>query len=408
MNLKEQQFKYADVILGAGVALQKDQWVQISCPIELKDFAEVLTEAALKKGAKDVYIDYVNPAVKRLRYRYCTEETLTNPPEFYLAIKKHFIDHSAAIINLYQVRDNEYGDIDPNLVLKEDMAFRKLLHEANRFMFRNQCTFAMIMVPDQKWADLVFPNEKNNLEKLWEYVGIACRTNQKDPVGSWMEHYRLSNEHADKIAACNFRTLRYKNSLGTDFTVGIRPEFTWGGGGSIKFGDKIFFPNMPTEEIGTAPDRLSANGILYASRPLVENGQLIEDFWMRFHNGKVVDFGAKKGYESLKAIITHDENSCYLGEVALVSADSPIASLKTTFYNTLFDENASCHFALGNAYTDCIPDGRGKPKEWLLEHGLNVSDIHVDFMVGTDDLDIVGIDENGKETYIFKNGVWAI
>lgn len=403
MSIKEEQLKYAKVILGAGVALQKGQLVELNCPVDLADFAAILTEEALKQGAKDVYVTYTDPRVKIARYKYCEKETLVNPPEFYLNIKQHFIENRAAMINLYHVHGDEYSAVDPKLVVEEGAAFKRLLHPANRFMFRNQCTFGMIMVPDQEWADLVFPNEENNLEKLWKYVGIACRTHLPDPVGSWMEHYRLSNEHAQKIQECKFRTLRYKNGLGTDFTVGIRPEMEWGGGGSIKFGDKIFFPNMPTEEIGTTPDRLTANGILYASRPLNANGQLIEDFWVRFQDGRVVDYDAKKGLDSLRAIIEHDEGSHYLGEVALVAADSPIASLHTTFYNTLFDENASCHFAFGNAY-----DGSKRSEEELLAAGINLSEIHVDFMVGTEDLDIVGIDENGKETYIFKNGTWAI
>lgn len=409
MNIQKMKQNYAKVILGAGVDVKEGQLVLLQCPVAAADFAKIVAEEAYQMGAKDVYIDWTDAEINKLRYTYASEETLKNPPSFRYDMRKYFIDNSAALVTMNLVRTNEMEGVDARRVAMAQQATAALLAPANRFMFPNQCTFTSVCIPDQGWADIVFPGEENNLEKLWEKVAIATRCDQADPIGSWRQHLENVRRRGALLKEYNFKKLHYTNSIGTDLTFCLPEGHKWSGGG-MAFPQKgqVFFPNLPTEEIFTAPDRLTVNGKVVSSMPLVENGRLINDFWFEFKDGKVVDYDAKEGKDALTAILNADETSCYLGEAALVQYDSPLSNLHTLFYTILFDENCSCHLALGNAYPNCLEGSRGQSPEWLMEHGLNVSKTHVDFMVGTKDLSIVGTDANGKEVAIFKDGNWAI
>ena len=243
---------------------------------------------------------------------------------------------------------------------------------------------------------------------MWEDIFKDCKFEGGNPVKAWEEHGAFLAKKCEILNNKQFAKLHYKNSLGTDFTVGMPKNHIWGGGGEKNTKDVFFFPNMPTEEVFTAPDCRYAEGQVVSSMPLSYQGNLITDFTLTFKDGKVTEFTAKEGYESLERLLNTDEGSRRLGEVALVPYDSPISNMKILFYNTLFDENASCHLAFGRCYPNTIKGGELMPKDELKKIGGNDSMNHVDFMIGSSDLTITGIEENGTETVIFKNGNWAI
>lgn len=245
------------------------------------------------------------------------------------------------------------------------------------------------------------------MDALYTVILQASRADGCDPAAAWAAHQKNLTQRVKWLNSQHFDRLHYKNSLGTDFTVGLAKNHVWEGGASLTPDGRSFVPNMPTEEVFTAPDRFSAEGTLAASLPLSHGGALIENFTITFHEGRAVSFTAEKGGEALQSILDTDEGAKYLGEVALIPADSPISRMGLLFYNTLFDENASCHFALGAAYPENVEGGMEMSKEELKEAGLNDSLTHVDFMIGTADLEITGIRADGSEIPVFRRGVWA-
>ena len=259
------------------------------------------------------------------------------------------------------------------------------------------------------WARTVFPDlsEAEAVYRLWVAILHTARSDGDDPESAWETHNasfekkkRFLNEH-------HFDALRYRSSNGTDLVVGLNEKHIWDGGAARTQGGVVFFPNIPTEEVFTSPDRNRADGIVYSALPLAHAGQVIRDFWMRFEGGRVVEYGAAEGEEVLRQIIEADEHSMSLGECALISKNTPIRQTGILFFNTLYDENASCHLAIGMGFPECLEGGLDMNKEQLLDAGINQSVVHVDFMVGTDDMDIWGVDKDGAETQIFVNGQWV-
>ena len=272
--------------------------------------------------------------------------------------------------------------------------------------------WCVVAIPNPKWAKKVFPelSKKQAVEALWDAILKANHvTLDNDPVKEWQEHDNNLHARATLLNDFNFKELRYKSSNGTDFTVGLVNNHIWAGGSEGNVGDvPEFNPNMPTEEIFTMPHKDKVNGKVVSTKPLSYQGNLIEDFYVVFKDGEVVEYGAKKGEEVLKALLSVDAGAKRLGEVALVPYHSPISQSNILFYNTLFDENASCHLAFGNAYTMNIKDGVTSKEEDLIPLGYNKSLIHVDFMIGSKDLSIVGVKQDGTEVAVFVDGDFAI
>ena len=257
----------------------------------------------------------------------------------------------------------------------------------------------------------MFPslNANEALKKQWEYIKKTVRLDYDNPIEAWKEHQERITRRCRTLNDAKITAFHYKNSLGTDVTVGMPKGYIFCGGAEKGELDGIYFTaNMPTEEVFSCPDRNAVNGKIVAALPLCRNGQIIDKFWFEFNNGRIVDYGAEQGYDNLKTIIETDEGSHYLGEIAFVGYNSPIRNLETMFYETLFDENASCHFAIGDCYPTCLQGGGNMSKEELAEHGLNSSLEHVDFMVGTNDLEITATTECGNVLKIFENGEWVI
>ena len=278
-----------------------------------------------------------------------------------------------------------------------------------RDQIENKYQWCIAAVPGEKWAKKLFPELRASqaVEKLWDAILKTSRVTD-DPIKAWEDHNRDLHDRCEYLNKLHIRELRYKSSNGTDFTVGMIPEAQFCGGGETSLQGIFFNPNIPTEECFISPMRGVAEGIVYATKPLSYQGQLISGFWIRFHEGKAVEWHAEQNNELLTKLIEMDEGSRYLGECALVPFDSPINQTGLLFYNTLFDENAACHLAFGEAYPECVKGGEAMSKEELKAAGLNDSNTHVDFMVGTADLSIIGTTKDGREIPVFVNGNFAL
>lgn len=274
----------------------------------------------------------------------------------------------------------------------------------------NKNAWSVISIPTEGWATKVFPelSPKDAMKKLWDYIFNIVRVDKENPVEAWKEHTNNLKNKMNALNSYHFKSMHYKNSLGTDLTVELPKKHLWLGGSEHTENGIEFLANMPTEEIFSLPLKTGVNGTLVSSKPLNYGGNLINNFSFTFKDGKIVDFKAEQVYESLKHLIDTDEGSHYLGEIALVPFHSPISNSNIIFFNTLYDENASCHFAIGKAYSVCIENGANMDEDQLKENEVNDSLTHVDFMVGTNDLSIIGTTYDGKEIEVFKNGDWAI
>lgn len=401
--------KYARLLVKTGINLQTGQILVINSPIECADFARRIAERAYQEGAHDVVMNWRDELFAKLRFMQAPEEVFDEFPawqkEFYLSYMKK----GAAFISIAASDPELLKDVDPKRVARSQKTSSTALQEYRESLMSNKNVWCVASIPTKSWAKKVFPDssEEAAMEKLWNAIFQTVRVNEPDPVAAWEKHKEKLKKSMNFLNSNKLRKLHYKNSLGTDLTIELSPEHKWLGGSEYTPEGIEFIANMPTEEVFTLPERQGVNGRVVSSKPLNYNGNLIEDFSFAFKDGKVVDFTARKGSEVLKKLLETDEGSCYLGEVALVPYDSPISQSKLLFFNTLFDENASCHLALGKAYPVCIENGENMDPSQLAKLGVNDSLVHEDFMIGTSDLEITGITEAGKEVSIFTNGNFA-
>lgn len=397
--------KYAKLMVKVGACVRKDDEVLIISSLEGAPLAQAMTEYCYKAKAKRVSVSYVDDKATRLHYLYQDKETLSEIPSWEADMKNSCRGKHAVTIRILSEDPHLFDGIDPDKIAARSRATHKAVKEYYDNAMANKIRWTLCAVPSEEWAKTVFPDlsPSKAVAALWNLIIKAMRLDCKDSVKAWQDFQNRSLVRIEKLNSLRLKELRYKNSLGTDFTVGLPEGAYFSGAKENTTYGAPFCANMPTEEIFTLPDRNSGNGRIVASMPLVHNGTVIEDFYLVIKDGKIVDFNAKKGYETLKNVIETDEGSRYLGEVALVQYDSPIQNLKTLFYNTLFDENASCHFAIGKAYP-LINGAEKMSDEELAALGVNFSDEHVDFMVGTSDLSITGISSDGTETPIFRDG----
>lgn len=401
---------YAELVVRIGVNLQKDQILVINAPIECAEFARTIAEAAFAAGAHDVVVSWSDEQLAHIRYAEGKKQLFTEFPEWRRAFYEDYAAQGAAFVSI-AARDPEiFGDIDPEKLKLSNQAAGAALMEYRERLMNNRNTWCVVSVPTRGWAKKVFPelSEEEAVARLWKEIFKTVRVGDGiDTVKAWQEHIDFLHKAADFLNKNDFAKLHYTNGLGTDLTVELPEGHIWAGGAEKSELGTVFAANLPTEEVYTLPKRDGVNGIVYATKPLNFNGNLIEDFYLRFEQGKVVDFGAKKGEEILKGLLDTDEGSRYLGEVALVPFDSPISKSGVLFYNTLFDENAACHLALGKAYPTCLKGGEKMDSVTLLQHGVNDSLVHEDFMVGSRDLEIVGTRRDGTQVQVFHQGNFA-
>lgn len=407
---KELLNKYASLIAKTGANIQKGQEVVITCSIDSVEFIRILVEECYKLGAKKVRLDWGDPDITVLKYNYQDLETLTTLTSYYKEELEYDIKNLPVRIYITSDAPDALKDIDSIKMINAQKALMPQIRYY-RDQMEDKYQWVIAGFPSKKWAKEVFPslNEEKAYEKLLEYILKVSRVDENDPNENWKVHDANLTRRSELLNSLKLVKLEYKSSNGTNFSLGLNPLVRWEGGGMYTKESKIYFnPNIPSEEIFTTPIKGKAEGIVYASKPLSYNGNMIEDFYIKFKGGKVEEFHAKKGEEFLKAIIETDENSCYLGECALIGYTSPISNLNTIFYDTLYDENASCHLALGMGFQSLYPEYEKYSQDELVEKGINKSNTHVDFMIGTKDLSIVGTDINGKKHVIFKDGEWNI
>lgn len=402
--------KYARLVTGVGVNLQRGQILVIHAPIECAEFARVLAKEAFAAGAHDVVVNWGDEQLSHIRYAGGSKQLFTEFPQWRQKFYTDYAEQGAAFVSIAASNPEIFKDIEPEkLQLAQQAAGAALLEYRTRLM-NNRNTWCVVSIPTKDWAKKVFPavSEEEAVEKLWQAIFQTIRIDEKnDPVAAWRDHIAFLQKAADFMNKHAFRQLHYTNSLGTDLIVELPEGHIWAGGAEKSELGVSFAANMPTEEIYTLPKREGVNGTVVAAKPLNFNGNLIEGFHLTFKDGKVIAYSAEKGEDILKGLLATDEGASYLGEVALVPYDSPISKSGILFYNTLFDENASCHLALGKAYPTCIQGGEAMDSVTLLQHGVNDSLLHEDFMIGTRDLDIVGIMADGRKVQVFQKGNFA-
>lgn len=408
--MKEERLKkYAELIVKCGLNVQKGQEVIIRCELDQPEFVALVVEECYKSGASKVRVDWSYMPVTKLSYNYRTLESLSEVTEEEKAKLQHRVDKLPCRLWLDSDDPDGLNGTDNEKISKANMARYPTL-KPYIDKVENKEQWCIAAVPGKEWAKKVFPklSAEKAVEKLWGSI-LDCSRVDNEPIKAWKVHNENLAKRCKFLNEHKFEKLEYKSANGTDFVVGLNPRGRFSGGGEWTLDSKIYFnPNIPSEEVFTSPMRGIADGKVVATKPLSYQGKLIENFWMKFENGKVVEVGAEKNQDLLEKMISMDEGAAYLGECALIAYDSPINNTGILFYNTLFDENASCHLALGRGFNECLEGFETMTVEECQKAGINSSMIHVDFMIGSKDMSIVGITKDGKRIRIFKDGNWTI
>lgn len=401
--------KYARLIIKTGINIQKNQILVVSTPIECAYFARTIAEIAYEEGAREVVMNWRDELSTKIRYVHAPDEIFDEYPDWQKEYYTSYANKGAAFLSIAASDPELMKDVDPERMSRANKVSRSALLEYSERLMSNKNTWCVISIPTVSWAKKVFPGltEDKAIIRLWEAIFKSVRVDMDNPVAAWSEHKTVLKKNMDYLNKNQLQYLHLKNSIGTDLKVMLPKNHIWLGGSEYSADGVEFIANMPTEEIFTVPARKGVDGIVVSSMPLNYNGNLIEDFSITFKDGQIIDFQAKNGYETLKQLVKTDEGSRYLGEIALVPYDSPISNMNILFYNTLFDENASCHLAIGKAYPVCLKDSEAMSKDELKAAGVNDSLVHVDFMFGTADMKIEGMTASGEMIIIFENGNFA-
>lgn len=398
---------YAKLIVRVGANVQKGQEVRVFASLDQPEFIKMLAEECYKAGASRVTVDWNYPELTKLSARYMKLRDLSETREWEKARMQDMVDHLPVRIFIESEDPDGLRGINPKYF--KAFAARIKISKPYRDAIDNKHQWCIAAVPGEAWAKKVHPelSKRAAVEQLWKDILYTARADGENPIADWEEHNRDLKARSKYLNDLHLRELRYHSANGTDFKVGLIPTAEFHAGRDTTMQGVVYDPNMPTEEVFTSPDRRTAEGIVYATKPLSYQGQLIENFSVRFEKGRAVEVKAEKGQDVLEQIISMDEGCHYLGECALVPKESPIHQSGLLFYNTLFDENAACHLALGFGFGECVKGFENMTKEELYEIGVNDAGNHTDFMIGSDDLSIDGVDEHGNVHPIFRNGTWA-
>ena len=398
---------YAKLIVRVGANVQKGQEVRVFASLDQPEFIKMLAEECYKAGASRVTVDWNYPELTKLSARYMKLRDLSETREWEKARMQDMVDHLPVRIFIESEDPDGLRGINPKYF--KAFAARIKISKPYRDAIDNKHQWCIAAVPGEAWAKKVHPelSKRAAVEQLWKDILYTARADGEDPIADWEEHNRDLKARSKYLNDLHLRELRYHSANGTDFKVGLIPTAEFHAGRDTTMQGVVYDPNMPTEEVFTSPDRRTAEGIVYATKPLSYQGQLIENFSVRFEKGRAVEVKAEKGQDVLEKIISMDEGCHYIGECALLPKESPIHQSGLLFYNTLFDENAACHLALGFGFDECVKGFENMTKEELYEIGVNDAGNHTDFMIGSDDLSIDGVDEHGNVHPIFRNGTWA-
>lgn len=401
--------KYAMLAVNTGVNIKKDNILVITSPIETAEFARLIAKEAYNFGAKEVIVHYSDQQLTKIKLENSSLETISDYPSWMAEGYNYYARQGACFISIAANDPDGLKGVSVEKIGESQKARTTALKEYYDNSMSNKCRWCVLSVPTLSWAKKIFPNlsDEKALESLWDVIFKTVRVDTKDPIKAWENHNAYLEEKIKFMNNNNFKSVHLKSSNGTDLNIELPEGHIWAGGSEEDVKGIPFNANMPTEEIFTLPKKTGVNGIVYSSKPLSYGGNLIDNFSITFKDGRAIDFTAETGYDILKQMLESDEGAKYLGEVAFVPYNSPISNSKLIFFNTLFDENAACHLAFGRAYESCVKNADKYSEEELEKMGVNNSVIHVDFMIGTSDLEITGINKNGETIKIFSNGNWA-
>lgn len=400
--------KYAELVVKVGVNVQPGQVLIVQSPLETVEFTRLVVAKAYEAGAKYVQVEWDDEVISRIRYEQAPDESFTYYPKWQADMMEQLAEGGGALLHIKVPDPMLLKNVDGNKVAMATKAAAIAREKFQGYIRTNKVSWSLIKAPTRAWANKVFADlpEKERIEAMWEAVFLMNRVDNEDPVEAWHNHIRNLKQRQEFMNAKRYKALHYR-APGTDLRVELPEGHLWLGGGDYNEAGVYFVANMPTEEIYSMPHRTGVNGTVTSTLPLNLNGRLVEGIQLTFEGGKVIAYDAKSGKEHLASLLATDEGASYLGEVALVPHDSPISRMNRVFYNTGVDENASCHFALGSSYPVNIEGGTKLTKEELLHRGANVSLTHVDFMIGSAELNIDGELPDGTIEPVFRNGNWA-
>lgn len=401
--------KYAKLLVETGINLQKKEGLLINAHSDTLDLARECARVAYQLGAKDVILQVMDYEMDRAKYLYGADEIFDMYPDFKVEFLRSLYEENYHHLFIVSPNPTIFSDINDDLIARSTKVASNKNSEVLTYRMTGKTRWTIGAYPNIEWAKSVFPNEspEDALQNLTQYVMDATRVSEEDPISAWKIHDEKLRQNKEYLNEQKFSKLHITSEK-TDLVVGLADQHFWMGGSKISQQDVSYFANIPTEEVFTTPHRNRVDGVAHSSKPLNLNGKLIKEFGFRFKDGKVIECWAEEGEEALKKLLETDDNASRLGEVALVPYDSPISNTGILFLNTLFDENAAIHLALGRAYSYAMENGSNLSQEELTSRGANFSLIHVDFMIGTKDTKIVATRANGEEVLLFKDGNWAI
>ena len=405
--------KYAEFVVKVGVNVQPRQTLIIRCPVEQAPIARICAQVGFEAGAKDVVVRYEDEKLTRIRYEQGAEADLTShKPSALRAWLDYAEDPDGCCLLALRGADPQiFEGLDVEKVNRVALAGRLFMKPWQEYTMKDRIQWCIAALPCPAWAAKVFPelSPEEGVERLWAAIFKVCRVDpDTDPVENWKAHVEKLTRCAKALNEYHLDRLHFTSGNGTDLWIGLAQDAVWEAAQSRAENGAVFIANIPTEEVYTAPHRLRVDGKVYGTKPYVYNGQLIEDFWVEFKEGRVVSHGAAKNDDLLAQLLESDENACRIGEVALVPASSPVNQSGLLFYDTLFDENAACHIAFGDGYPGTVAGGNDMTPEQLLEKGVNASAVHEDVMIGAGDTDITGFTADGREIPIFRQGEWVL
>lgn len=400
--------KYAELAVKVGVNVQPGQNLIVVATVDAAELVRLIVKKAYEAGARFVKVNWNDDTVTRLRYEQAADESFLDDPKWYAGEMLEYVENGAAVLHVISSDPDLLTGIDPQRITNHQKTYGKAMSKYRELQMADKFSWSIVAVPSKAWAAKVFPDlpETEQESALWEAIFRTVRIDRPDPIQAWRDHIDNLSSKSEYLNNKKYKKLHYV-APGTDLTIELPEGHIWVAAESINAQGKTFLANLPTEEVFTAPLKTGVNGTVSSTKPLSYNGNIIDKFKLTFENGRIVDYSAEVGEATLKQLVELDEGSHYLGEVALVPHGSPISQSGILFYNTLFDENASNHLAIGNAYAFNLEGGKSMTREQLNQHGLNASFAHEDFMVGSAEMDIFGITADGKEEQIFAKGNWA-
>ncbi|RSK32658.1 aminopeptidase [Bhargavaea beijingensis] len=407
-TFEESVSKYAELAVKVGVNIQPGQPLYIGASTESAEFVRLVTKKAYEAGARHVFVDWQDDEISRLRYEMAPEDSFSDFPGWIPKMREELVGMNAAFMNIVSQSPDLLKGIDPMRIANFQKAAGRALESYRQAIQSDKVSWTVIAAPSKAWAAKVFADlpEEDQVPALWDAIFKAVRADVEDPVAAWKKHDETLHEKADHLNKKKYAKLHY-TAPGTDLTIGLPAGHIWAGAGSVNAQGATFMANMPTEEVFTVPHKDRIDGYVSSTKPLSYGGNIIDHFKITFKDGRITEVEAEQGEDVLNHLIETDEGARSLGEVALVPHSSPISTSGLLFYNTLFDENASNHLAIGSAYAFCIEGGKEMDSEELQRNGLNQSITHVDFMIGSDKMDIDGILEDGTAEPILRGGEWA-